>query len=95
MTSMSEPLLYWATVLAAVWLSLLALMLIVVAVRGVGSGHSSRQARTSIRAGRTRGAMARRVTGPFTARRQINPGSQRVDKRGEHSDGVHEQLRSA
>ena len=60
---MSEPLLYWATAVAAVGLSVLAVMLIVVAWRGVGSGRSSRQARTSIRAVRTRGAMARRVTG--------------------------------
>jgi hypothetical protein len=36
--------------------------------------------------------MARRVTGPFTARR-TNPELQRVDNHGEHSDGIQKQLR--
>ena len=92
---MSEPLLYWATAVAAVGLSLLALVLLVVAVRGVASGRSSRKARSSIRAVRDRPAMARRVTGPFAARRQTGSGPQRGDNRSEHSGGLRKQLRSA
>jgi hypothetical protein len=42
--AVSEPLLYWATGVAGVGLSLLALMPLVVAARGVGSGHSLRRA---------------------------------------------------
>jgi hypothetical protein len=92
---MSEPLLYGARAVAAVELSLLALILVVVAVRGVGSGRSSRQARSSIRGVRGRRPMARRVTDPFTARRQTNPGTQRDDNRGDHSNRLPKQLRSA